>query len=317
MVNPEIVLIKNINAGVVISLRTRKLMVLFLAAFLGLSGCATSNSAPQSKAPRQMGNLLITEPVPVSSRSQMALARLNEVLGQVEKMTNEQRAELLYQRGTHYDSVGLKGLAQYDFGTALKLKPDMAEAHNFMGIHHTQNEDFIAAYDAFDAALELQPDHTYALFNRGIALYYGGRPKLAISDLERFFGKDQSDPYRALWLFIAEKEVDFERAKQNLTTARDTLPQDHWALGLVDFYLGAITEHEVLNNLVEGVATQQELAHRLCEAYFYLGKHHFSNQRLGRASNYFKLVLGTNIYHYVEHRYASLELNLLRDTKFN
>jgi lipoprotein NlpI len=39
------------------------------------------------------------------------------------------------------------------------------------------------------------------------------------------------------------------------------------------------------------------------------------NQRLGQnasAANYFKLALATNVYEFVEHRYAKLELDLMR-----
>ena len=36
------------------------------------------------------------------------------------------------------------------------------------------------------AVLELDEDHQYAYLNRGIALYYGGRPELSSQDLEHF-----------------------------------------------------------------------------------------------------------------------------------
>jgi lipoprotein NlpI len=65
--------------------------------------------------------------------------------------------------------------------------------------------------------------------------------------------------------------------------------------------------------LISGVTSQQQLTDRLCEAYFYLGKYHSARGNTGVASNYFKLALSTNVFEYVEHRYARLELNLLRD----
>ncbi|MCC2605607.1 lipoprotein NlpI [Planctobacterium marinum] len=289
-----------------------------LVALFSLSGCAVNTAVVDTDdSPRQMGNLLLAEPAPASFRSQMALARLNQVLTEVEQISDEQRAELLYQRGTLYDSVGLRGLAQYDFDSALKFKPDMAEAHNFIGIHHTQNGDFIQAYDAFDSTLEIQPDHDFALLNRGIALYYGGRPELAVQDLALFYQKDRHDPYRALWHYIIEREIDKEKAGQTLQLAREQLSDENWATQIVDFYLGKITENQLLAVLVNGVTSQEQLTDRLCEAYFYLGKYHSANDKFGKASNYFKLTLSTNVYQYVEHRYARLELNLLREQNFN
>lgn len=298
--------------------KTRFFKVTFLLVAALLSGCAATNTTQtDDESSKQMGNLLLAEPAPASFRSQMALARLNQVLAEVEQISDEQRAELLYQRGTLYDSVGLRGLAQYDFDSALKFKPDMAEAHNFMGIHYTQNGDFLQAYDAFDSTLEIQPDHDFALLNRGIALYYGGRPELAIDDLSRFYQKDTQDPYRALWQYIIERELDEQQALASLQAARQNLSDDNWATQIVDFYLGDITENQLLSVLVYGVTSQEQLTDRLCEAYFYLGKYHSANEMFGKASNYFKLTLSTNVYQYVEHRYARLELNKLRDENLN
>jgi lipoprotein NlpI len=98
-----------------------------------------------------------------------------------------------------------------------------------------------------------------------------------------------------------------------LAKQRKNLDEDNWATQLVDLYLERTTEGELLNTLIGGVTSQQQLTDRLCEAYFYLGKYHSARGNRGVASNYFKLALSTNVFEYVEHRYARLELNLLRD----
>ncbi len=260
----------------------------------------------------QMSNLLLAEPAPMSVRSQMAIARYNQILTQV-TLKDEERAQLLHQRGMLYDSVGLAGLAQFDFNQALQLKPDMAEAYNSIGVHFTQQMDFIQAYEAFDATLDINPDYEFAFLNRGIALYYGGRPDLAMQDLGAFYDKDASDPYRALWSYLAASEIDKVKAIKDLAIARKSLDKDNWATNLVDLYLDKISEGKLLSALISGVSSQQQLTDRLCEAYFYLGKYHAARGERGIASNYFKLTLSTNVFEYVEHRYARLELNLLRE----
>ncbi len=280
-----------------------------LSVFL-LGGCANGFISPQQ--PRQMGNLLLAEPAPMSARSQMALARLNHVLAKV-TLTEEQRAELIYQRAMLYDSLGLAGLANFDFQMALKLKPDMAEAYNYIGIHHTQSMEFMQAYEAFDSTLDIDPEHDFAFLNRGIALYYGGRPRLAVQDLSTFKAKDLSDPYRALWAYFAEYDVDPEMAKANLRASRAALNAQHWANALVDLFLGETSEEALLDRLLLGVENESELTDRLCEAYFYLGKFHVARGNQGVAANYFKLALSTNVYQFVEHRYARLELALLHE----
>lgn len=286
--------------------------IVFILLFgLLLGGCAANNEGQQEQA--QMSNLLLAEPAPMSVRSQMAIARYNQILEQA-PLKDQERAELLHQRGMLYDSVGLTGLAQYDFDQAIRLKPDMAEAYNSLGVHYTQQMNFIQAYEAFDATLDINPDYEFAFLNRGIALYYGGRPDLAVQDFDAFYSKDEADPYRALWTFIAQSEVDAKKATEELTRARNVLDEDNWATNLVDLYLGKINEQGLLNALIQGVTSQQELTDRLCEAYFYLGKYNSAKGNRGVASNYFKLALSTNVFEYVEHRYARLELTLLRDS---
>lgn len=284
---------------------------------LGLAGCSSTGDNSTQNDSEQIGNLVLAYPQVANFRTQVAVARLNRVLAEVEQINNDQRAQLLYQRGSYYDGLGLRVLANIDFDTALKLKPDMAEAHNFMGIHHTQNGNFVEAYNSFDSTLEIQPDHDFALLNRGIALYYGGRPELAAKDLKRFYDKDQADPYRALWFYMIEKENNQEEASAFLQEARTRMDDGNWATLIVDFYLGKITETELLDDMVIGVTSTEELTDRLCEVYFYLGKYHSSKNEIGKATSYFKLTLSTNVYQYVEHRYARLELNLLRDSEIN
>jgi lipoprotein NlpI len=285
-------------------------ILFLLCVSLLLGACATQYSNQQSNA--QMSNLLLAEPAPMSVRSQLAIVRYSQILGQI-SLKDEERAQLLHQRGMLYDSVGLSGLAQYDFSQAIALKPDLAEAYNSMGVHHTQQMEFIQAYEAFDATLDINPNYEFAFLNRGIALYYGGRPDLAVQDLDAFYNKDASDPYRALWSFLAHSELDKKQAMLDLQAARENLDSANWATKLVDLYLGKIPESALLDALISGVTSQQQLTDRLCEAYFYLGKYHASRGNRGVASNYFKLALSTNVFEYVEHRYARLELNLLRN----
>ncbi|STD93991.1 lipoprotein NlpI precursor [Escherichia coli] len=92
----------------------------------------------------------------------------------------------------------------------------MPEVFNYLGIYLTQAGNFDAAYEAFDSVLELDPTYNYAHLNRGIALYYGGRDKLAQDDLLAFYQDDPNDPFRSLWLYLAEQKLDEKQAKEVL-----------------------------------------------------------------------------------------------------
>lgn len=275
-----------------------------LLALLTLSGCVSTQ--PSSSAA-----WLTPEPLAVPYRTELAIARLTEILQRAE-LSEEQSARLYYDRGVMYDSAGLRSLARLDFMRALRLKPDMADAYNFVGIHYTLSGNFDQAYEAFDSALELAPDYEYAFLNRGIALYYAGRADLAVPDFVRFLQLRPTDPYRAVWLFLAESELSAAAAKERLAANIAVLAADDWAANIPRFYHGELTEQQLLNSILDDLTGPRVLAERLCEVYFYLAKWHEAEQRPEQALEYYKKVLATNVFEFVEHRYARLEMARLR-----
>lgn len=268
-----------------------------------LSGCATQSSTSEL--------WLTPEPLAVSYRTELAIARLTEILYRAE-LSEEQSAQLYYDRGVMYDSVGMRALARLDFLRALRLKPDMADAYNFVGIHHTVSGEFDSAYEAFDSALELAPEHEFAYLNRGIALYYANKAELAVGDFERFLALKPTDAYRVIWLYLAQSEISAELAQQQLQQHAKILDQAEWSTNIVRFLTGEMTEKALLASVMQNLSGPPLLAERLCEVYFYLAKWHESKQQPELALEYYKKVLATNVFEFVEHRYARLEMSRLR-----
>ena len=294
-----------------VNVLSKKLPLIVVTSILLLTqGCATTNNTSASS----LGNLVIAEPLPVNYKSEIALARLTEVIQRAE-INDTQKAQLYYDRGVIYDSVGLRNLARLDFNRALRLKPDLVDAYNFLGIHFTLLQEFNQAYEQFDSAIELQPMHEYAYLNRGIALYYGGRPQLAADDLAVFHQKQVNDPYRILWLYLAEQEVDKQSARESLAKRAEFVDDNQWAKQIIQLYLGELSQHQFIAQLTQNVSHNKELTDRLCEAYFYLGKYAQMHNQDGVSLNFFKLALSTNVFEFVEHRYAKLELELMRQAQ--
>jgi len=291
-----------------------KIQLLTLSLFLLVQGCSSLNQSSSSES--AIGQLIIAEPVAVSYKSEVAILRLTEIILRAE-ITDEQRAQLFYDRGVIYDSVGLRSLARLDFNRALKLKPNLVDAYNFIGIQFTQIQEFNQAYESFDSALDLQPEHEYAYLNRGIALYYGGRPSLAREDFQIFHHGQVDDPYRLLWLYLAENQMDPIQAVIDLDKRSTRVSDKTWAKSIINLYLGKISQGSFIQSLTKNVTTNKELSDRLCEAYFYLGKYNQLQGKLGVAANFFKLALSTNVFEFVEHRYAKLELDLMRKKKLD
>jgi len=292
----------------------RLVLVSLFSLTLLSQGCVSLNKENTGADSVALSQVVIAEPLAINFKSEVAIARLSEVINRV-KVTDEQKAQLYYDRGVLFDSVGLRSLARLDFSHALQLKPTLTDAYNFLGIHLTQLKEFSQAYEKFDSVLELSPSHEYAHLNRGIALYYGARPELAVQDFINFHYKQSDDPYRLLWLYLAEHEVDSVVAKENLRQRTELVDEQTWAKQIIYLYLGDITQKEFLSELTVNISSNKELTDRLCEAYFYLGKYKQREKQLSAASNFFKLSLSTNVYEFVEHRYARLELDLMRIKK--
>lgn len=281
---------------------------LLLGPLLLLSGLLLGCSA----TPVVSSSLVLPIPLQVSYESELGIARLGQMLNSP-GLTPEQRAELFFQRGVIFDRVGLRAMARLDFNRALRERPDFADAYNLNGVYLTQNQEFSEAYEAFDSALELVPEYTYANLNRGIALYYGGRPQLAIQDLKIFLNEEPNDPYRVLLWYLALEKIDADAALSTLNAYQAQHRNDEWAWDIVNVYLGTTTPEQLLSRIVEESADNQELAERLCEAYFYLAKQAQQADNQPLAEIYFKLSLATNVYDFVEHRYSLLELDLIAE----
>jgi lipoprotein NlpI len=281
---------------------------LFVLSLVTLSACqSTSGSSPVVLTEQPLS----PESQPIPYRTEIAIARISELLTTAE-LKDEQRARLFYDRGVMFDSAGLPTLARLDFMRALRLKPDMADAYNIIGIHHSLAGDFEQAYEAFDSVLELDVDYEYAYLNRGIALQYDGKIDLAIADFLQFHQRKPEDPYRVLWLYFAELEQSKTQADLRLTQLYPQLDQSAWARHIVAFFLGHITEAELLKQASTDVTDPQQLAEQLCEVYFYLAKWHSLQQNPTLALEYYKKTLATNVYEFVEYRYARVEMQLLR-----
>ncbi|HCR4096272.1 TPA: lipoprotein NlpI [Providencia rettgeri] len=251
-------------------------------------------------------NEVFAVPLQPSLQQEVILARMEQILAS-RSLTDDEYAQLLYERGVLYDSLGLRALARNDFSTALAIRPDIPEVFNFLGIYFTQ----AGNYEAFDSVLELDPTYNFARMNRGIALYYGERYKLAQDDLLAYYQIDPNDPFRVLWLYLVEKDIDPRTAQDNLAARYNQAEKGQWGWNIVEFYLGNINETTLMERLKETSTDNTSLAEHLSETNFYLGKHYLSLGDKNSAVALFKLTVANNAHSFVEHRYALLELALL------
>ncbi len=74
-------------------------------------------------------------------------------------------------------------------------------------------------------------------------------------------------------------------------------------------YLNEISEEAFFREIMETSTDNTQLAQRLCEGYFYLAKRYQAQGDISSAVALYKLAMSGNVYDFVEHRYAMLELS--------
>ncbi|WP_028023819.1 lipoprotein NlpI [Enterovibrio calviensis] len=286
----------------------RWLPLTIVSSLLLLSGCATSTSKQNSQP---WHYLPMAVPLQSTTQQEVQLARIDQILLR-EDLTEQDRAQIYYERGLINDSLGLRDLARLDFNRSLSFNPAQPDVFNILGVYFTQSGMYDAAYEAFDSTLELDETHQYAERNRGIALYYGGRYDLAVRDLLKHYKDDGNDPYRAIWLYLAEQQKSgTETATQALRAHYQASDKKDWGWLITRLYLNDISEEAFFREIMRSSADNAQLAQRLCEGYFYLAKRYQSQGDLGSAVALYKLAMAGNVYEFVEHRYSMLELSLI------
>jgi len=288
----------------------KRCLSLFITAAL-LSGCS-SLSGSFSADDRRPAELILAEPLQVNYQTEIMLMRYSQLILDA-KDDRSRQARYFYERGLLADSMGLRSLAHADFQRALTLQPDFVPAYNFIGLYMTQTEQFDEAFDAYDSIAQLDPENNYVFLNRGIALYYGERYALAIDDLVNAYNEAPNDAFRTLWLYYPEYQVNAEQALKSVQARYNQHLDDNWSWNIVALYTQTLTETELLDKLLEGLDKNEPsynkiLAHRLTETYFYLGKYKALMNDNSAAASYFKLALANNVYEFIEHGYARLEL---------
>lgn len=272
------------------------------AALLLLAGCASQSSSQTT----QWVYPPMAIPLQPSVQQEVQIARLTQLL-QRPDLSDEVRAKMLFERGNYYDSVGLRDLARLDFTQSLSLNPAQPDIFNLLGVYYTEAGEFDAAYESFDSTLELDPGNYYAERNRAIALYYGDRPELALEEINKHYQQDPNDPFRALWMYIIESDLDPEHAYDELM-ARYQQHDEQWGWVLAGLMLGDVSEEQAFKAVLSATRDNTLLAQHLTEAYYYLGKRYQMQGELAQAISLYKLAISFNVYEYVEHRYAFIEL---------
>ncbi|MBE2895819.1 lipoprotein NlpI [Pasteurellaceae bacterium HPA106] len=282
-----------------------------LAFVLLLLGCVNSSQ----RSTFSLAHTPLAEQNPIQHFDQeVMVARLGQMLNLTPKLSKRERADMHFERGVLYDSLGLWALARYDFAQALVLVPKMPAVYNYLGLYLLLDGDFDSAVDAFNSVLHLDPSYDYAYLNRGLTFYYAGRYALAQRDFLAFYNADPSDPYRTLWLYLNELKYNPNNATANLAVRAPKLSDAFWGTHIVHYYLGTISYEQLLTNMAKFAQPYSpQYAEMLTETYFYLAKQQLNLGKVPQARALFKLAIANQVFNFVEYRFALFELSRLND----
>lgn len=250
-----------------------------------------------------------------SYESELELAEISNQLNQP-NLDEFTRISLHYRRGALYDSLGFHGFARSDFMSILAISPTIPGVYNYLGVLAAGQNDTDSALLAYNTVLELDPNDTFVRLNRAILLYNMKRYDAAREDALHYYQDTPKDAFGLLWLYIIESAQDKKQAKIALQQRFDARSEhSEFADNIAAFYLNRISEQDLIKKAQAASTNNLELAQRLCEVYFYLGKYYLDKDNKKRAELMFKYALSSNIYNFIEHQQALFELNLLTESE--
>ncbi len=250
----------------------------------------------------------MARPLQAEVDQEVQLVRLSQLLSR-EDLSDDLRAKIYFERGNNYDLLGLRDLARLDFEQSLRFNPMQPEVFNMLGVYFTEVGDYDSAYEAFGSSLELDPDNSYALRNQAIALYYGNRIAVALDEINKFQQHESDDSFAYIWRYFIESKLSQETAEKNLRLAFNEYADGEWSWNLVEMLLSDISDTEIFHRVSQSTRDNTLLAERLTEVYFYLGKRYEMEGHYAEAVSLFNLAIAFNVFEFVEHRYAFLELD--------
>jgi lipoprotein NlpI len=174
-----------------------------------------------------------------------------------------------------------------DCTVALKLDPDLAQAHFNRGVLWVLANDLAKARGEFDDAIRLRPELAPAYKSRAALNFYSGQFDAAQADLMHAAALLRSDPYVAIWLYLAQARGGHsEAAAKELAERRSGDSRTAWPAPVIDLYLGRSDPGSVFKAAQQGDARAQ--GDRQCEAAFYVGEWHLLHSEKPQALRLFE-----------------------------
>lgn len=126
-------------------------------------------------------------------------------------------AKAFFERGLAYGRQGNHSQAAWDFGRAIEMIPDFADAYNNRGISRAEEGYCIDAINCFTKAIAINPTDPDFYFNRGLAHQKAFYQRKKLRDItEEFYTKELTEAGMAD--FNKATELNSDYGKMPITT---------------------------------------------------------------------------------------------------
>jgi len=177
--------------------------------------------------------------------------------------------------------------AAADCTTALQLDPALAQAHFNRGVLWVVANDYAKAREEFDQAIRLKPQFAPAYKSRAALSFYSAQFDAAQADLVLAASLLRSDPYVAIWLYLAQARAgQAESAARQLAENATGADPAAWPAPVIGLYLGRGDAGSVFKAAQQGEARAQ--SDQQCEAAFYVGEWHLLHAEKAQALRLFE-----------------------------
>jgi lipoprotein NlpI len=177
--------------------------------------------------------------------------------------------------------------AAADCTAALQLDPALAQAHFNRGVLWVIANDHAKAREEFDQAIRLRPQFAPAYKSRAALSFYSAQFDAAQADLVQAASLLHSDPYVAIWLYLAQARAGHaESAARQLAESASGADQAAWPAPVIALYLGRSDGGSVFKAAQQGDARAQ--SDQQCEAAFYVGQWHLLHGQNAQALRLFE-----------------------------
>ena len=140
-----------------------------------------------------------------------------------------------------------------------------------------------------------------------------GKIKLAVENFEEHLLAEPADSYSRIWLFMARTQLglDDRKALAEFIQTRQPDPKS-WPARLLQYCLGKFSDEALLRS-ARTAKNQWEVNGQLCEASFYIAKLNQARGNRKKAAEFFRKTLEYKITAYIEHAWAQVELERLKE----